>query len=137
MGKRQEEIQGIRVEALRREIEEWRRTRAKLGAMPEPLWEAAVAVAQERGVYGTCRALGVSYDALRKRVEGAHGGSRGSKGKAAKFVEVRPAALAPCSGPVVELTTTDGQKVTLRLGQGQELEAAVTALVRAYRNAAR
>ena len=134
MGKRQGKVQGVRVEALQREIEEWRRTRAKRGAMPDSLWEAAVALAGEHGVYGTCRALGVSYDTLRKRVEAVREGKQRSRGKASQFVEVRPAALVPCSGPVVELTTTDGQQLTVRLAQGQELEAAVSALVRACRS---
>ena len=107
-----------RMEQVRQRIEHWRETRARRGRMPERLWEAAVALAGEHGVYATSQGLRVNYDSLRVRVQGQRPKRRSAKGRGAAFVELDPALpLGPVSpaGPVVELTGADGQKLTLRL----------------------
>jgi hypothetical protein len=114
-----------RMEQVRQRIEHWRETRARRGRMPERLWEAAVALAREHGVYATSRGLRLNYDSLRARVRGRRPQRRSSKPREAAFVELGPALpLGPVSpaGPVVELTGADGQKLTLRLAGPDELD---------------
>jgi hypothetical protein len=107
-------------------IERWRRTRKKRTAMPEQMWEGAAALARVHGVYWTARELGLSYDSLKKRVEGGPGGSRGERGDHSGFIEVGAAPLmgfGQPSGAVVELSDTDGARLVIRLTEGGELDA--------------
>jgi len=80
--------------------------------MPEPLWEAAIALAETEGVYRTARALSLNYQSLRTRVaEGSPAVPRG-------FVELPPPfplATPGSSGPVLELVDRGGAKLTIRL----------------------
>lgn len=114
-----------RMEQVGRRIEHWRETRARRGRMPERLWEAAVALAREHGVYATSQGLRLNYDSLRARVRERRPQRRSPKVRGAAFVELGPALpLGPVSpaGPVVELTGADGQKLTLRLAGPDELD---------------
>ena len=54
---------------VRRRFEHWRESRTGLSRIPAPLWAAAVKMAGRYGVSRTAQALGVNYNALRKRVE--------------------------------------------------------------------
>jgi hypothetical protein len=90
--------------------------------MPEPLWGGAVVLARELGAYGAARALGVSYDSLRKHAEAAGVARRRVKqsqsSRTATFVELAPVALpvgVGHSAPVIEVTGPRGQKLTVRL----------------------
>ena len=125
MSRKTRRARTARMEQVSRRIEHWRETRTKRGRMPQRLWEAAVALAGEHGVYATSQGLRVNYDSLRARVGGQRPKRRSGKGRGAAFVELGPALpLGPVSptGPVVELTGTDGQKLTLRLAGPGELD---------------
>jgi len=114
-----------RMEQVSQRIEHWRETREKRGRMPERLWAAAVALARKHGVYATAQGLRVNYDSLRARVGARRSKRRAPKARGAAFVELGPALpLSPTSptGPVVELTGADGQKLTLRLASTEELD---------------
>jgi hypothetical protein len=108
-----------RLEQVRRRVEDWRRTRGRLGRMPEELWGAAVELAREHGAYGTARGLGINYGTLRKRM-GAR--LKRSAGPRSEFVELSPGlgiGGAPASA-VVELSSSGGEKLTIRLaGPGE------------------
>ena len=86
--------------------------------MPEPLWQAAVALAESDGLYPTARALSLNYQSLKARVAEASGATRRSRAAPPGFVELSaPLPLAPPSpaGPVVELVDGAGRKLTIRL----------------------
>lgn len=129
MGRKKTRLTDVRIEPLRRQIEHWRQTRTKRSAMPEPLWRGAVAVAREHGVYAACQALRLSYDSLRTRADADKSGTARAKGDGltrATFVELSAGsdALAPLpGGPVVEVTGSNGQRLTVRL-RGGELDVA-------------
>lgn len=73
----------IGLEDARRRIARWRETRTHRGApMPAALWAAAVAFAQQDGLYRTARRLRVDYGTLKKRMDAAGGAARG-------FVRIR------------------------------------------------
>ena len=86
--------------------------------MPSELWNAAVAAADEHGVWAVSRALRVNYASLRARVEGEMRGGRSATSDAGGFVELGRAQLlgaAQRAGVVVELSRADGAKMTIRL----------------------
>jgi len=105
----------VRVVALRRRIERWRRTRAKRTRMPEQLWTAAADLAREHGVHRIARAVGVGYEGLRDRLDNGRSG-RSAKSGAAGFVELNGAALlGGVPHNVVELCDRDGRRLVIRL----------------------
>jgi len=107
---------------LSSQIEEWRRTRTKAHPMPPELWDGAVAVARELGVYATCKQLGVNYNSLRLRCGGS-GPSRGAPDEAPiSFVELKPTMPIGAMGSEVELSESGGRKLTIRLGQGASVD---------------
>ena len=86
--------------------------------MPEPLWQAAVALAETEGVYRTARALSINYQSLKVRETEATGATRRTPAPPPGFVELRaPLSLAPSlpAGPVLELVDGTGRKLTIRL----------------------
>jgi hypothetical protein len=102
----------------RTRIERWRRTREKRSPMPEPLWEAAIALAKTEGVYRTARALSLNYQSLRARVAEASPAAGRAPGVPRGFVELAPppSLAAPgSSGPVLEWVDRGGAKLTIRL----------------------
>lgn len=116
-----------RVKQVRGRIEHWRRTRAKRSPMPDPLWEAAVRLAQAEGVYPIARALQLNYQTLKCRVAlASSGGSRRPVG----FVELTPIPAHPAHGSgsvpggetVVELSSGAGATLTIRLPAERELD---------------
>lgn len=86
------------LEQTRQQLEDWRSTRACRSRVPEPLWTAAVGLAQEHGLYATARTLRLDYTRLKERVESAREkeGSTASpaRERAPAFVELRAAGSA-------------------------------------------
>ena len=124
-----------RFEQVRRDIEGWRSSRAKLGPMPEALWAAATRAAQEVGLYPVARALGLNYEALKQRVSAATGRRPATPPRlgCASFVELTHVARlngGSAEGMVVEVTSADGARLTLRLKGGAP---DVAALISAFR----
>lgn len=99
-------------------IDQWRRTRGKLGPMPEELWARAVHLARKHGVGATARALGLDGGKLSRLMR-----AEAEPSAAPSFVEV---SWAPSVGwgCVVEMARRDGAKMTVRLATvGAELGA--------------
>jgi len=97
-----------RLETVRRRLDRWRQTRRHGRApLPPRLWAAATALVPAHGVYGTARALGLSYGALKRHVEDQDGQPRESS---PRFVELpRPSVGGSCvieidgGGPIVRV----------------------------------
>jgi hypothetical protein len=134
VGRKKTRLLDARVEPLRMQIERWRQTRAKRSPMPEPLWRAAVGLARKHGVYAAAQALRLSYDSLRTRAEEAgepRQRRRESPPPQATFVDLPPALLSAAAGPggpIVEVVGPSGQRLTVRLRNG---ELDVAELIRA------
>jgi hypothetical protein len=110
------------IDAVRQRIEHWRETRAKRSPMPKELWDAAVGVAREHGLWAVSRALRLNYDNLKKRVDGALSADAGAGVvESASFVELTGAQLIGCgrAAIVLELSDADGSKLTIRV-EGRE-----------------
>ena len=117
------------VEAVRRKISHWRKTRPKTKAMPDGLWEAAVALTPEHGVCRVARDLGLNYAALKERArrrDAALVPVRKDEETAATtaFVEVSPAQLfgGDRIGATVVLAAPDGATMTVEVPPGQPLD---------------
>ena len=101
----------LAIERVRRHLERWRRTRAHPRApIPERIWAAAVALARERGLYQTARALPIHYGALKQHLEAAD--RPRSAGARSGFVELRPSRPTGDDGCVIEV---EGLRTTVRI----------------------
>ncbi len=108
---------------LRRRLELWRRSRPKVGPIPDELWREAVQLARAHGVSFVARALRLEYYALKRHLEA----SLPSPGPASQvipaFIEIamppRPAA-AEC---FVEMERPDGGRMRVRLADQQSVVA--------------
>jgi hypothetical protein len=115
------------VQRLQKRIEHWRRTREKRSPMPEPLWHAAVQLAQRDSVYSVSRALQVNYQSLQARLAMASAATKShpAPGAPKGFVELSPTLpmpAAPHTESVVELSDDEGAKLLIRLPAGSDLD---------------
>lgn len=124
--RRKPELPG-EVNALRKRIEQWRRTRKMRSRMPEPLWSAATELAVEHGIFRIARAVGVDYAALRRHVEKAHPQSSSPR---QTFVELPPLPLA--AQTTIELSDDRGTKMSCRINGRTDVD--VVALVSTFWN---
>jgi hypothetical protein len=113
MGRMPGRTQMPQIEQISRKIEQWRKTRLRRTRMPDELWDAAVALAREHGVYATARDLRISYDGLKSRLDATP--KRRARPSSLAFVELGPVAPISVTGSVVELVGASGAKLTIRL----------------------
>ena len=105
------------LEALRRRFKQWRRARRIGSRIPEPLWSAAVKLAEAHGIHPTAKALGVDYYSLKRRLdEKSVSRSRGAApAGGAAFVELPVAARTGISECILELEDIEGAKMRIQL----------------------
>ena len=130
---------------LQRELEQFRGSHAHRTRLPESLWQAAVALSREYGLYAVARPLRLDYAQLKKRLGGvvvvapkraaAVSSKPVKKAAAAAFVELiasHPATISEC---VIEFESSIGGKMRI---QWKGLAAPDWAsLLRAWREAER
>jgi len=96
---------------LQRQLDQFRSTQSQRTKLPESLWQVAVALARQHGVYAVARPLRLDYMGLKKRL----GGVPSVRRRAAKpaFVELiapHPATLEDC---VIEFESAGGGKMRI------------------------
>ena len=114
-------LSSAEVREVERHVTHWRRTRRTRSPMPPALWDAAVSLARRHGIYAIARALRVSYETLKRRVEQPPRNGSLGRLEATGFVEVPAAQLVSSSeaaGTVVEITGRDGARLVVRLRDG-------------------
>ena len=123
------------VKLLRKRIDYWRRTRDRRTAMPAELWDEAVTLALPGRSWAVARALGVNFQALRRRIAESAPGTPSPGAATGTFVELSGAqilgAADGATGTVVELSDAGGIRMTVRLAVGAALD--VPRLVTAFR----
>ena len=96
---------------LQRQLEQFRSNRPGRKKLPESLWEAAVELARQYGIYAVARPLRLDYTRLKQRL----GGMPSQPGKQGKpgFVELigKAAALPEC---VIEFESPGGGKMRIQ-----------------------
>jgi len=124
----QREELATKIEPLRQQVEAWRRSRPPGQRMPEPLWEAATALAKEFGISPVQRVLRVDYRGLEYRATGVdkskaeRAGLRSPAPPKSPFVEL-PALAAPRRAEhTIELEDGSGRKMTMKVCGGNLTE---------------
>ena len=118
---------------LQRRLDELRSTRPHRTKLPEAVWQAAVDLAREHGLYSVAHPLGLDYTQLKKRLGGTLGAPR--QVAAPAFVELiasHPAAMSECT---IEFESSIGSKMRIQLKGPSTPDWA--SLLRAWREAER
>jgi hypothetical protein len=114
------------LEDVRAKIQHWRRMRpSSRSRMPDALWDAAVALCEERTVHAVSQQLGLGYDRLRRKVVEAEllqARAAAAETEAPEFVELRlaeplegvAAGSTPARTHELEVVRPDGAVLRLR-----------------------
>lgn len=111
-------------------IGQWRATRRKGAPIPPEFWQQATMLASELGVYRVARALRLSYDGLKNRVDRKALPDAAAQIMPGGFIEVGLGGTHTGAGTpavMVEVTDQRGVTLTVRLAHPQPLD--VKALV--------
>jgi hypothetical protein len=130
---------------LQHQLEQFRDSHAHRTKLPEPLWQAAVELARQHGLYAVAHPLRLDYVQLKKRLGGVVEAApkRASvatskptrKAAAPAFFELRashPATMAEC---LIEFESTLGSKMRIQWKGSSTPDW--TGLLRAWREAER
>jgi hypothetical protein len=97
---------------LQRRLDELRSARPHRTKLPETVWQAAVELAREHGLYSVAHPLRLDCTQLKKRLEGTVGAPR--QAAAPVFVELiasHPAVMSEC---LIEFESTVGGKMRIQ-----------------------
>ena len=97
---------------LQRQLDEIRSTQPRGRKLPESVWQAAVELAREHGVYAVAHPLRLDYTGLKKRVGGVSHGRR--KARKPAFVELIAPASAMLRECLIEFESVHGSKVRIQ-----------------------
>jgi hypothetical protein len=97
---------------LQRQLEQFRSSQSGRTKLPESLWQAAVELARQYGIYAVAHPLRLDYTRLKQRLAGI--ASPTPKGKGPAFIELMgrpPAVLPEC---VIEFESASGSKMRVQ-----------------------
>ena len=118
---------------LQRQLDQFRSTQPHRTKLPEALWQSAIELAREHGLYSVARPLRLDYTQLKKRLSGVVAVSR--KAAPPAFVELITAPPAAVSECVVEFESAIGSKMRIQLKGSSTPDW--TSLLRAWREVER
>ena len=97
---------------LQRQLDQFRSTQPRRTKLPEPLWQAAVELARQHGIYSVAHPLRLDYIGLKKRL----GGMPVLRRQAAKpaFVELSAPRTTPLEDCVIEFECPSGGKMRIQ-----------------------
>ena len=95
---------------LQRQLDQFRSTQPHRTKLPETLWQAAVELARQHGVYSVAHPLRLDYMGLKKRLGGVPGMQK--KATAPAFVEL--IAAHPVAECVIEFESSTGSKMRIQ-----------------------
>lgn len=119
---------------LQRQLDQFRSAQPHRAKIPEGLWQAAVELARQHGLYAVAHPLRLDYVGLKRRLEGVSKVEEKKKVASPGFVELMAAhpAAAEC---VIEFESKGGSKMRIQWkGSGAP---DWTSLLRAWREAER
>src|SRR5438067_1560037 len=88
---------------LQRQLEQFRGSRPARAKLPESLWQAAIELARQHGIYAVAHPLGLDYTRLKQRVGGMT--SQPRKQSKPAFVELIGHGSATLSERIIEFET--------------------------------
>jgi hypothetical protein len=118
---------------LQHQLDEFRSTQPRRRKLPESLWQAAVELAREHGVYAVAHPLRLDYVGLKKRLGGVSRLRR--KVSQPAFVELVAPQAATLRECVIEFESLRGGKVRIQWKAAAAPDW--TSLLRAWRDAER
>ena len=98
---------------LQRQLDQFRSAQPHRAKIPEGMWQAAVELARQHGLYAVAHPLRLDYVGLKRRLEGATKVEKKKKGASPRFVELIAAhpAAAEC---VIEFDSKSGSKMRIQ-----------------------
>ena len=118
---------------LQRQLEQFRSSRPVRTKLPEPLWQAAVELARQHGVYPVAHPLRLDYMRLKQRLGGPP--ARHKTAPKPAFVELVAPRSAALEGCVIEFESAGGGKMRIQWKASAPPDWA--SLLRAWRDAER
>ena len=97
---------------LQRQLDQFRSTQPRRTKLPESLWQAAVELARQHGVYSVAHPLRLDYMGLKKRLGGAS--TRRRKATKPAFVELIGPDRAQLEECVIDFESSGGSKMRLQ-----------------------
>ena len=119
---------------LQRQLDQFRSAQPHRAKIPEGMWQAAVELSRQHGLYAVAHPLRLDYVALKRRLEGVTKLEKKKKRTSPRFVELIAAhpAAAEC---LIEFESKSGSKMRIQWkGSGTPEWAS---LLRAWREAER
>ena len=98
---------------LQRQLDQFRSTQPGRTKLPESLWQAAVELAREHGVYSVAHPLRLDYMRLKKQLGGPPI-RRQKKATKAAFIELTPPGRTQFEECVIELESSGGNKMRIQ-----------------------
>lgn len=97
---------------LQRQLDEFRNTQPQRTKLPEPLWQAAVGLARQHGIYSVAHPLRLDYMGLKRRL----GGVPAPRRKASKptFVELAAPQVVPLAEYAIDFEYPSGRKMRVQ-----------------------
>jgi hypothetical protein len=97
---------------LQRQLDQFRSSQPQRTKLPEALWQAAVELARQHGIYPVAHPLRLDYMGLKRRV----GGAPALRRKASKptFVELTSPPVVPFAEYAIDLECPGGRKMRIQ-----------------------
>lgn len=118
---------------LQRQLEQFRSSHRHRTRIPEALWESAVGLAREHGLYAVAHPLRLDYAQLKRRLAGVSRVGRKKRAVPPSFVEL--IATPPAAECVIEFESNRGAKMRIQWKGPGALDW--SSLLRAWREAER
>ncbi len=99
----------------RERFEKWRSKQKTRRRLPEPLWSAAVKLAQRYGVNRTARALRLDYSGLKKRMESTICDAPVQAGDKPAFLQLLSSELTAVAECAIEFQDPNGTAIRIHL----------------------
>ena len=99
---------------LQKQLEQWRGGQPPRSKLPESIWQSAVEVAQQYGIYAAAKALRLDYGTLKKRVLGSAAPRRQTAPASAAFLELIASPRAAVEDCFVEFESSRGDKMRVQ-----------------------
>ncbi len=114
---------------LQQQLDQWRGAQKGRAKLPESIWQAAVGLAKQYGVYHTAQPLRLDYMRLKQRLIGVAQRRKPTPPSFFELVQTHPAEVEGC---VIEFESAQGAK--MRIHWRSSTPPDWTSLLRAWRD---
>jgi len=99
---------------LQRQLDQFRNAQPRRARIPEALWQAAIELAGQHGLYAVAHPLRLDYVGLKRRLAGVVAVGEKKKAASPGFVELIAAQPGPGSECVIEFESGSGGKMRIQ-----------------------